>query len=172
MTDNAPQMIMWDRENGVFRPVKILFDENHLGFDITKHLKPENDVPGIEPSTLVNIGSVYLGAIQAVNELALSNIVPDNYVEKLLKWQRAICGHIFQRSFDVATENNASYFSLFNAVDSSREEKTRPFRFSSKNFVEDDYKISFSKENLDFINSKNTVHWHIHPTVNLYVPRK
>ena len=189
-TQVKPQFIMLDKEAGVFRPAETRMPAGYIGHELERNVElGEGD---ISPDSLNLVSSVYLGPINIYEE-QLGNIVPRDALERLREHKHGIVSGIVSLAKNAAQEHGVQYFGL-NVVQT---EKDRTWKFTARDPLLDldreiikRYGSLRNKEDTKCLDLKNSPYYHIegsnklfdelrkplefvlHPTAQLYVPRR
>ncbi|HLC74192.1 MAG TPA: hypothetical protein VJH20_06170 [Candidatus Nanoarchaeia archaeon] len=171
MTD--PQLIIL--KDGFFRPGELVsHNASHfLGFDLERNLLLAEEK--IEPRSLQNLGSFYLGDKHFTDETSFSSYVTHEefYYRALIIG--GILNSLVGQGRDIAREFGAQYFNLY-LVRSNLRERTslNPTSVMAR------YHRSFEEEinpKIEFtgfhrkVEQPKEIEFTLHPTVNLYVPK-
>ena len=175
-TQVKPQFIMWAKEAGVFRPARIRMHENYIGHDLERNVEflernTELAADGdLSPDALNLVGSVYLGPINIYEE-QLGNIIPKDAFERYREHKHGIVRRIMGLAEKAAQEQGVQYFGL-NVVQTEKD-RTWKFRQFDEVFIDRFEKYSFNKnpETFDKTITK-PLEFVLHPTAQLYVPRR
>ncbi|OIO41327.1 hypothetical protein AUJ62_03020 [Candidatus Pacearchaeota archaeon CG1_02_32_21] len=169
-TQLNPQFILWIKEAGVFRPAELKMPENYMGYELEKNV--ELGSQDISPDSLNLMSAVYLGPINIFEEqLRNENIITKDAFQRLHEHYHGVACGIVKCAENVAKEQGVSYF----GVNIVQTEKDRTWKFKErKDFVTE--KFFDFEEKYSFLEtsekSKKPLEFVLHPTAQLYVPRK
>jgi len=171
MTENqtqpSPQFILWVKEAGVFRPAQLKMPENYIGYDLERNVEVGSQ--DISPDSLNLVSSVYLGPINIFEEQLFGTITRKDVYERLREHKHGIAYGIVRLAEDVAKRQGVPYF----GADVVQTGKDRTWKFTER----DD---SFWPKNVGreydltdkFDKPKKPLEFVLHPTAQLYMPRK
>ena len=182
-TQTKPQFILWVKEAGVFRPAQLKMPENFLGYDLERNV--ELGSQDISPDSLNLMNSVYLGPINIFEE-QLGNVTSKDVFQRLREHKHGIACEIENLAEEVAKRQGVPYF----AVNIVRTGKNRTWKFTEKDdflltlteYVEREIKSGFvdklykPEKKYDLVDKlykpEKPLEFVLHPTAQLYVPRK
>ena len=164
-TPPSPQFILWLKEAGVFRPAQLKMPENYLGYDLERNVEVGSQ--DISPDSLILVGSVYLGPINIFEE-QLGNTTSKDAFQRLREHKHGTAYGIIKLAEEVAKGQSVPYFGV-NVVQTG---KDRTWKFTER----DDFFVKSLKREYDFVDKfdkpKKPLEFVLHPTAQLYVPRK
>ena len=165
----SPQFILWLKEAGVFRPAQLKMPENYLGYDLERNV--EIGSQDIAPDSLNLVSSVYLGPINIFEEQLgniTSKITGKDAFQRLREHKHGTVYEIVKLAEEVAKGQSVPYFGV-NIVQTG---KDRTWKFTER----DDFFDKKLEREYNFVNkfdkSKKPLEFVLHPTAQLYVPRK
>ena len=170
-TQVKPQFIMWDRKCWEFRRVeKIEMPSDYLGHDLTRCASLSDSV--ILADNLRLVGSAYLGPIN-VSEQEETNF------DSLRQHKLGIMNGIVNLAQRVAQEAGIPYFSV-NIVETGKDRTWRlanPDEYFKDFYIRECARKYFSIKSRDFdipnkTIERETTEFVLHPTAQLYIPRR
>ena len=169
--DDNPKLIIWKKEEGVFRPAKLKMPENYLGYDLERNVELEE--PVINPDLLNLVSSIYLGPINIFEEQSSRITSTKDLFERLRQFKHGIAYGIVELAKEVAKRQGVPYFGV-NVVESP---KDRTWKFTEReNIFRENYHVKLPETYsiFDFLKSKDKpkpLELVLHPTAQLYVLR-
>ena len=166
-----PQFIFWVKETGVFRPAALKMPEDYVGCNLERNIElGERD---ISPDALNLVSSMYLGPINIFQE-DLGNTYSRDEFERWKQHNYRIPSQIVTLAEKVGREQRVAYFAV-NVVETSKD-TTLEFtqRGASYNNLFEFDKLLEEQHHLHKIlmGLREPLEFVLHPTVQLYVPRK
>lgn len=163
-----PQFISWAKEAGVFRPAELKMPENYAGCDLERNI--ELGEREISPRSLNLVSSVYLGAVNILEEAMGNHMGMDEFELLRLRRHGAVC-QIVGLAEDLAQNQGIPYFSV-NIVKTPKDRTWEIKRTRTKGLYDE---IPY-KEKHSFVDkldrSREPTEFVLHPTAQLYVPRE
>lgn len=172
------QLIVWDRDNQVFRTAHWDSTGIYRGWDLSSYLHCENEA--ISPDSLNLVASLCLGQVN-VSEDQPEDMERKDYFERFGAFRRQTLSGILDQAKKVAGQHNVPYFGV-NLVKTDKEE-AEPRRFKSgltigslvreikelKSVGTSEYSYSPGILRHEELKPEEFV---LHPTAQLYVPRR
>lgn len=165
----SPQLIMWVKENGVFKPAYLKMHENYIGHNLERNVELQD--PEISPDTLNLVSSVYLGPINIYEEQLGCSESHDTF-QRLKEYKHGIASGIVKFAEEVAKQNGVPYFGV--TVIQTLKDRTLKFKAKESLFDEDLIRERYDLTNI-FVEKnqpQKPLEFVLHPTAQLYVLRK
>ena len=172
-TPSSPQFILWVKEAGVFRPAEVKLSENYDWYDGTYNLMKNCQLgtEDISPESLRLISAPYLGPVRILEEVECGNVVQKNTLLRKREFKHGTVQRIVNLAQEVAKNEGVPYFSV-TYVNSPVE---RTWKFTENNdWLKEKMQETYSYGK-DFGPKKGPIkplEFILHPTAQLYVPRK
>ena len=167
-TQVKPQFILYVPESGIFKSAELKMPDAWFDatYDLTRNSQIGNE--DISPSSLELVASAYLGPVRIFEELSDGILRSKEVLQVKRNFRRHVVYDIVKLAEGVAKSQGAPYFTVINA----QSPVERTWKFSEKEDLlgrrvrEADYivkKIQEVPKPIEFV---------LHPTAQLYVPRK
>ena len=167
-----PRLIFWEKEEGVFRAAKPKMSENYLGYDLERNIELGSFSFRLGEDIQYH-SSIYLGPIN-ISEEQTGDFMNKQDFERLRQHRHGTVYGIVQIAEKVAKGQGVPYFAI-NVVST---EKDRTWRFTERedwlkepeDWLKKSYEKYSSLETSD--KPKKPLEFVLHPTAQLYVPKK
>ena len=167
-TQSSPQFIMWVKEKGVFIPAELKMPKDYIGYSLEKNV--ELGEQEISPDRLNLMCSVYLGPINIFEEQTwqVTNITSKYTLQRLREHEHETVYGIVKIAEEVAKGQCVQYF----GVNVIQTEKDRTWKFTKRDDFLKRNDLEENYSSFDKCKSKKPLDFVLHPTAQLYVPRK